>query len=222
MHAFRRLLLTEIRNRRNVLWVIMSSHMLLNIPIIFLTANTSTAQLSYLIPLNMTLLSVMLILPFLRCFSIWRDEWKQQAIYQLFALPVPRSYLLLTKSLVILLEAGMIFAITVISLWIQYVVSDGHLFRAEPLTTINGPKLLFIISIVMTAVSLILLCTMSLFMGHWIGKLPLLLTFISFVAGLLVGLTVFAFFPSFLTILALCLLLTGINVYLLEKKVHLA
>jgi len=219
MHAFRRLLLTEFRNRRNVLWVIMSSHILLNIPIIFLTAHTPIAQLAYLIPLNVTLLSVMMILPFLRCFSIWRDEWKQQSIYQLFTLPVPRAYLLLTKSIAILLEAGMIFAVTVISLWIQYVVSDGHLFRAEPLTTINGPTLLFIFSIVMTAVSLILLCAMSLFMGHWIGKLPLLSTFINFVAGLLVCLIVFALFPSFLTILALCLLLTGINYYLLEKKV---
>jgi len=220
VHAFRRLLLTEIRNRRNVLWILLCAHILLNIAIIFLTTHTSSDQLSYLMSLNITLLCAMLILPFLRSFSTWRDEWKQHSIYQLFVLPVPRSYLLITKSLVILLEACMIFAITAISLWIQYKVSHGLLFRAEPLITIDGPKLLFIISIVLSAISIVLLCAMSLFIGQWVGKLPLLLTFVSFVAGLLLWLMVFSLFPYFFTVLVLTIGLGWFSHFLLEKKVY--
>ena len=222
MRAFRRMLITELRNRRNVLWIILGSHILLNVAIIFLTAHTRSDQLSYLIPLNITLLSTMLILPFLRCFSTWRDEWRQQSIYQLFTLPVPRSYLLMTKTLAIFIEVGMIFTVTGISLWIQYDVSHGHLFRAEPLITMDGAKLRLMMSIFLAAISLVLLCTMSLFIGQWVGKLPLLVTFVSFVAGLLIWLTAFSLLPSFFTVLVLCLLIIGFNYYLLEKKVHLA
>jgi len=220
VHAFRRLLLTEYRNRRNVLWMLLCAHILLNITLIFLTAHTPTDQLSYLMTLNIALLCAMLLLPFLRSFSIWRDEWKHRSIYQLFVLPVPRAYLLLTKSLAILLEACMIFAITVISLWIQYKVSHGHLFRAEPLITFDGPKLLFVCSVVLSAISIVLLCAMSLFIGQWIGKFPLLLTFLSFFSGLFIWLMIFTQFPQFITALILTSALGGLNHFLLEKKVY--
>ncbi|WP_187273826.1 ABC-2 transporter permease [Paenibacillus sp. N3.4] len=219
MHAFSRLLLTELRNRRNIMLITLGADVLLIAAVTILAFHSNLDNMAFMMFLNIAVFVVVLLIPFMHGFSTWREEWKQHSIYHLLALPVPRTYLLITKYIAILVEILLLLAVTIVGLWIQHWLSDGVLFRAEPLVTFEWSKVILVVKLFLTATSLVFLCSMSTLLGKWIGKLSLLVTFLAFVVGLLVWIIVFANWPSFLTLLMLSLVFFGINVYLLEKKV---
>ncbi|WP_028550582.1 hypothetical protein [Paenibacillus sp. UNC451MF] len=220
MHAFRRLLLTDLRNRRNTLLVALGATVLLNAVVIVLMIQMFlTEGLDIVTLLDITVFSVMLLIPFLRCFSSWRDEWRQHGIYHLLSLPIPRTYLLLSKYISIVWEVLLITAIMIIGLWVQYGVSGGKLFRAEPLITFEWAKVGFVAEWFLLLTNGVFLSFMSALVGKWCGKWSHLAAFISFVVGALIWGIAYINLPSMYTLIVLALLFFGMSVYLLEKKV---
>lgn len=221
MHAFRRLLITEMRNRRNIILITLGAGVLLNaaISIILSQLDRLPESLGIITILNIIVFTAMLFIPFLHSFTVWREEWKQHTIYHLLALPVPRIYLIMSKYISILIEVLLILLVTIMSLWVQYQISDGLLFRAEPLVTFDWSKALLVMNWLLSASSLVFLCSMSVLLGKCSGKVSLLITFLSFVAGLFVWIIAFANFPSTFTLIVMVLVYYFLYLYLLEKKV---
>jgi len=220
MHAFRRLLLTQLRSRRSMIMVILAADLILNAASAILTFRLryEPGELSYIMSLNIAVLATMLLIPFMHCFSAWLDEWKQRSIYQLLSLPVPRVYLLASKSIPIMVEILLIIAVTATGLWIQHRLSGGLLFRAEPLISFDWSKVRFIAELFLVTASVIFLSSLSVFVGKWSSRLPVLVTFLTFIAGLFTGIIAFANFPSFFTLLIICVVYFWAAYYLLEKR----
>ncbi|WP_282938534.1 hypothetical protein [Paenibacillus sp. RC67] len=220
MHAFKRLLFTDLRNRRNTLMVALGATVLLNIAIIVLILQLFLPEgLDIVTLLDIVVFSVMLLIPFLRCFSSWREEWRQYGIYHLLILPVPRIYLLLSKYISIVWEVLLITAVMIIGLSVQYGVSGGKLFRAEPLITFEWSKLGLMAQWFLLLTTVIFLSFMSVLAGKWCGKWSSLVAFISFVAGAVLWSIAYINFPSIYTLIVMALLFFTASVYLLEKKV---
>ncbi|WP_165972214.1 ABC-2 transporter permease [Paenibacillus piri] len=223
MHPFKRLFMTDLRNRRNAIVVSMAAMLLVHTAIMILTDHTQElASLGFIMVINIVFFAIMLFIPFLHSFSAWREEWKQHSIYYLLSLPIPRTYLLLSKYLVILLEALLITVVMVAGLWIQLGLSNGMLFRVEPLLLWDAAKVLLLLKWLFAASGLIFLNFTSVFLGKWSGKLSLPVAFVSFVAGLFVWIVAFANFPSFITLASFTLLFFGASYYLLDKKAEVA
>ncbi|WP_239616663.1 ABC transporter permease [Cohnella mopanensis] len=224
MHAFRRLLLTELRNRRNTTLITLGATLFLNALIMIVTyqADLYPDQLGFVMTLNIVVLVAMLLIPFLHGFTAWREEWKNQSIYQLLTLPVLRTHLLFAKYISILLESVLILILTFASLWLQYELSDGQLYRAEPLTTFDWSKALFVSKLVLSAIGIISLCSLSILLGKWIRKLSLLVTFLSLASGMLVSAVIYATLPSVFSLFVLVVAFIALSYYLLDKKVDVS
>ncbi|MFD0675655.1 MULTISPECIES: ABC-2 transporter permease [unclassified Paenibacillus] len=221
MHAFRRLLITDLRNRRNTIIATLSAFVLLHAAIAILTYQLQLPSDAYgfVMVMNITLFSIVLLIPFLHCFSTWREEWKQHSIYHLLSLPVHRTYLLMSKYISIVLEVVLITVVMIAGLWMQYKLSDGMLLRAEPLITFEWSKVVLVLKLLLVLTSVVFLSSLSMFIGKCCGRLSLGATFLSFFCGLLVGVLTFANFPSILTLAILSLAYFLVSMYLLEKKV---
>ncbi|WP_341415503.1 ABC transporter permease [Paenibacillus filicis] len=223
MHAFRRLLVTELRNRRNTIVVAAGAILFLHAAILILTyhSNPQADGFASIMVLNIALFALVLQVPFLHSFSAWREEWRQRAIYQLLMLPVPRVYLLLSKGISLLLETLLLSLVMLAGLWVQYELSGGLLLRAEPLTTFAWSKVLLIYNLLICAASVIFLSTMSMLLGKRAGKFSLLVTFLSFAAGLFLAIVAFANLPTEIGLTAILIVLFLFNWFLLEKKVDI-
>ncbi|MCM3271243.1 ABC transporter permease [Paenibacillus elgii] len=221
MHAFRRLLLTDLRNRRNTILVTLGATILLNAAMAILTFQMRFPQntLGFVMFLDIVIFCVLLFVPFLHCFSTWREEWKQHTIYRLLTLPVPRAHLLLSKYISILLETLLISAVMIAGLFVQLKVSQGLLFRAEPLTVDDWSKVLLITKWLLAEACLVFLCSASMLLGKCCGRLSLLVTFLGFVAGLLLWIVAYANVPSIFTLIVVGAAYFAASLYLLEKKV---
>ncbi|MEK3724291.1 ABC-2 transporter permease [Paenibacillus sp. FSL H8-0034] len=221
MHAFRRLFLTDLRNRRNTLLATLATTVLLNaaVSILIFYLHLPQEGLGLITMLDVIIFAGLLLMTFLHCFSTWQEEWKQQAITHLLSLPVPRTYMLMSKYIVILLEALLITVVMIVGMWVQLGMSNGQLFRVEPLLLFDWSKVLLIVKWIFSATGLIFLCFTSIFLGKCSRSHSILITFSSFTAGLLVWIVAFANFPSFLTLLIFCLAYFSASCYLLDKKV---
>lgn len=221
MHAFRRLVLTDLRNRRGTIWVTLGTMALLNVAVAILPLHMQIPEngLGFIMFLNIIVFAAVLLVPFLHCFSTWRDEWKQHSIYQLLVLPVPRTYLLASKYISILVEVMLITAVMIAGLSIQYGVSGELLFRADPLVTFEWSKVLLVIKWFLSVTCCVFLCSTSMLLGKCCGRLSLLVTFLSFIAGLFLWIITFANFTSTFTLVIVSLAFFMASYYLLNKKV---
>lgn len=221
MHAFRRLVLTDLRNRRSTIWVTLGAIVLLNVVVAILPLHMQLPEygLGLIMSLNIMVFSAVLLIPFVHCFSTWRDEWQQHSIYQLLVLPVPRTYLLFSKYISILVEVILITAVMLAGLWVQYGVSGELLFRADPLITFEWSKVLLVIKWFLSVTCCVFLCFTSMLIGKCCGRLSLLATCLSFIAGLFLCIVAFANFTSTFTLIIVCLVFFTISSYLLNKKV---
>ncbi|UKS25179.1 ABC transporter permease [Paenibacillus sp. HWE-109] len=220
MHAFRRLVLTDLRNRRNTIWVTLGAMALLNVAVAILTRHRQLPdELGFIMFLNIMVFAAGLLIPFLHCFSTWLDEWKQHSIYQLLILPVPRTYLLVSKYISILVEVMLITAVMIAGLWMQHSVNGEQLFRAEPLVTFEWSKVLLVIKWFLSVTCCMFLCSASILIGKCCGRLSLLVSFLSFIAGLFLWIIAFANFMSTFTLVIVSLVFFMVSYYLLNKKV---
>ncbi|MFB9755074.1 ABC transporter permease [Paenibacillus hodogayensis] len=219
MHAFSRLLKTELRNRRNEWLIIVAALVVLNVLLSLLQLFMDRDQLAFVMTLNIVVYCVMLLAPLVHGFSIWREEWKQRSIVLILMIPVPRAHLVTAKCMAILLEALLITGVTAVGLSVQYVLSDGMLFRAEPLITLTWGKLWLAAHLMIAATCLVLLCFFSMLLGKCSRKLSIGIAFLVFVAGLLVTVVAAANLPPLLVFVFVGAACFGGSVYLLEKKV---
>ncbi|UVI27573.1 hypothetical protein [Paenibacillus spongiae] len=221
MHAFRRLLLTELRNRRSVILVSMAALICLNVLLAALPLQFQYAShhLNGVMTLNIAVCYVYLFIVFLRCFSTWNDEWKVHSIYQLLTLPIPRVFLILYKYIAILVESFLYALIMAAGLIIQYRLTDGMLFRAEPLITFNAAKLLFIAQIVLFATCVIFLCFFCSLLGRVFSRFPLMIAFLAFLIGIIITILAVTKLEPTLMIMVLCAAFFGGCHYLLEKRI---
>lgn len=221
MHAFRRLFLTDLRNRRNTLLATLATTVLLNgaLAILILYLRPPLNGFGLVMLLDIVLFAGLLLVTFLHCFSIWQEEWKQQTVTQLLSLPVPRVYMLMSKYMVILAEALLITAVMAAGMWVQLGTSNGQLFRVEPILLFDWSKVWLIAKWIFSATGLIFLSFTSIFLGKCSRSLSMLITFLSFIAGMAVWIVAFANFPSFFTLLFFSLAYFGASLYLLDKKV---
>jgi hypothetical protein len=176
-------------------------------------------KLGFIMFLNIMIFSAALLMPFLHCFSTWRDEWKLHTIYHLLSLPVPRIYLLISKYCSIVLEVLLIAAVMTVGIWMQYLFSGELLFKAKPLVAFEWSKVGLVMKWLLSLTCFVFLCFLSIFIGKCCRKLALLVTFLSFVVGLLLWIIAFANYPSFLTLIIVSLVYFSASYYLLEKKV---
>ncbi|MCD1259428.1 ABC transporter permease [Paenibacillus athensensis] len=221
MNAFSRLIKTELRNRRTSIVVTLAAMLLIHAAILLLLASVDFPDeaMSFILSLDVAVFVLFLLPPLLHSFTTWKEEWKQQAIYQLLTLPVPRSYLLLSKYVSLLLETLLLSGVMVAGLSLQNLVNGGLLFRAEPLYAWNVSKFVFMGELVLFATSLIFLSFVSLLLGTTVRRFSHTLSFAVFVVGLLVVIVSLSNLPPLLTLIGLCLLFYGASLYVLDKKV---
>lgn len=219
MHAFRRLFITELRNRRNTIIVTLGAAILLHIALTVLILKMPQINLNIVTLINIVIYSILLFIPFLQCFLSWQGEWKQRSIYHLLSLPVSRASLLVTKYMSIILEALLISIVMIAGLWIQLEASGGTLFRTEPLIGFNWSKLVLVMKLLLSATCIVFLCSMSIFLGKSFRKLSFLVTCLSFVVGLFVAIIAFASFPTFVTLLIMSFAYFFASFYILDNKV---
>ncbi|MDF2716609.1 MAG: hypothetical protein K0R28_3534 [Paenibacillus sp.] len=181
--------------------------------------NFDNLQLDFVMTLNIAVYCSAMLIPLIHCFSTWREEWKQRSIYLLLSLPVPRTHLLLTKSVTVVLEALIITGVMAAGLSLQNGLSDGMLFRAEPLVTVTWAKMWFILRLLLAAFCLIFLCFFSSLLGKCFRRMALFVTFLVFVAGLLMTIVAMANLPPSLVFVVFGLGYFLGSAYLLEKKV---
>ncbi len=221
MHAFKRLLKTDLRNRRNTIFINLGVILISNIILALLPFQLNIPQTGYnfVMTLNIIVFFAVLYIPLLNCFSTWREEWKQHAIFQLLSLPVPRTYLLISKYISILIEFLLISVVMLTGLSVQNWLQKGLLFRVEPLITLNWSKGLFITEIMFSVTCLIFLCFFSTLLGKCFRRFSQFITFITFFVGCVISIIVlFTMQPLFVSILLSLIYFFG-SLYLLEKKV---
>jgi ABC-type transport system involved in multi-copper enzyme maturation permease subunit len=221
VHAFSRLLKTDLRNRRNTILITLGALVLAHaaLALLIMQQNFDKAQLSFVSTLNIAVYFSAMLLPFVYCFSAWREERRQRSIYLLLSLPIPRTHLLMSKSLAVGWEILLISAVMAAGLTIQNGISDGLLFRTEPLITLNAAKIWFMLRILLAAACLVFLCFFSTLLGACFGKLSLLITCLVFAVGLVVTIVAMANIQPFFVFAFFGLGYFGGSVYLLEKKV---
>ncbi|RKN86415.1 ABC transporter permease [Paenibacillus ginsengarvi] len=223
MRAFSRLIKTELRDRRNALVVSLTVIAIIQAALAVLTATLSVpGALDLIRTLNSGVLLCGFLLPLIRCFTTWIEEWKQHSIYKLMILPVSRLHLIAAKYIAIMLELLLILAVIIAGFTIQNTIADGSMFRSEPLLAFDWPKLLLLVRWLLAATSIILLSFFSVFIGKWQGAFSVPITFISFIAGLFVLTGISSVLPSLFTFLAADVLLAYGSLYLLDKKVGVA
>ncbi|MFD2169370.1 ABC transporter permease [Tumebacillus lipolyticus] len=209
MLAFRRLVKTDLRNRRNTIFVTLGTIVLLNAVLALLPALFNIPQdgLQFVLSLNIAVFVAVLLIPLLNCFSVWREEWKHRTIYHLLSLPVSRAQLLLAKYISIFVEALLIAAIMLIGLSIQNWLSEGLLFRAEPLIAFNWSNILFVGGLLLFTTCLIFLCFFSSLLGKCFKRYSLLMTFFIFLVGLTASILALSNLLISLLLILVCLLL---------------
>ena len=217
MHACKRLILTELRNRRNVFFLTVGAIILLHTVISILIIQRVNIDLIRWIDIGM--ISTVFFIPFLRAFTIWQDEWNHQSIHRLLTLPISRIYLLFIKYIVILIEVITLLILTTLAMWIQWQVSNGLLFRVEPILKMDWMSIEQILNILLSITTLIFICFMSYLLGKSISLPYLQVTFITVVLSLLVSITIYSIVPHFLTFLVFGLTYSLISYYLLDNKV---
>lgn len=220
MHAFSRLLKTDMRNRRNTLLITIGVLVMLNASIALLPFLQifDGMRLDFVMTLNIAVFWSALLIPLVHCFSTWREEWKQRSIYMLLSLPVPRTHLLLSKSVTLVLEALILTGVMAAGLSLQNGLQDGLLFRAEPLMTMSWAKMWFLLQLLLAAFCFVFLCFFSSLLGTCFQRMALFVTFLVFVAGLLVTIAAMANLPPSLVFVLLGLGYFLGCTYLLEKK----
>ncbi|WP_158302104.1 ABC-2 transporter permease [Paenibacillus mesophilus] len=220
MHAFSRLLKTDLRNRRNTLLIAIGMLVLLNAALALLPFLEifNGMRLDFVMTLNIAVFCSALLIPLTHCFSTWREEWKQRSIYLLLSLPVPRTHLLLSKCVTVILEALILTGVMAAGLSLQNGLHDGLLFRAEPLVTMTWAKAWFILRLLLAGLCLVSLCFFSSLLGKCFRRSALFVTFLVFVAGLLVTIVAMANLPPSLVFVIFGLGYFIGSTYLLEKK----
>lgn len=220
MHAFSRLIKTDLRNRRTSIGVTVGAIILINAAFILVPALYPLPQewLSFLLTMNIAVFTSILLIPFLHCFSSWGDEWKQRTIYLFLALPVPRAYLLLAKYVAIMLETLLLSAVMIIGLSVQNGFHHGLLFRAEPLYTLNGAKIKFIMELLLLATSIIFISFASVLLGKSVRRFSAITSLLVFIAALLAAALALANFASLPTFIVISVVFFTGGLYILNKK----
>ncbi|MDF2662769.1 MAG: hypothetical protein K0Q94_5560 [Paenibacillus sp.] len=221
MHAFSRLLKTDLRNRRNTILITLGTLVLVHAALALLSLQQSfdKEQLSFVSTLNIAVYFCAMLVPFVYCFSAWREERRQLTIYLLLSLPIPRTHLLMSKSLAVGSEILLISVVMAAGLAVQNGISDGQMFRTEPLITLNAEKIGLMLRILLAAACLAFLCFFSTLLGACFRKLSLLVTCLVFAAGLVVTILAMAHVQPLFVFALFGLAYFGGSVYLLEKKV---
>ncbi|WP_343802275.1 hypothetical protein [Bacillus carboniphilus] len=216
MRACKRLLLAELRNRQYVFLLTIGAIILLHSVVISLIIQSVDIDLIRWIDIG--LISIAFFIPFLRTFTIWQDEWKRKSIQRLLTLPTSRIYLVIVKYVVIFLEVLTILILTILAMWIQWHVSNGLLFRVEPILAMEWMSIGQILNILLSITSLIFICFMSYLFGRSINRFYLQITFITVFLSLLVSITIYSIVPHFLTILVFVLTYFSFSYCLLDNK----
>ncbi|MFK7697538.1 ABC-2 transporter permease [Paenibacillus sp. HJGM_3] len=222
MHAFSRLLKTDLRNRRTALWMTLTTLVLLHGGFVSIPYFTETPPYPLILNMNVILFVVALSLPFLHAFNIWLEEWRHNTVFRLLSLPVHRTKLLLAKYAAIVIEVLLITGVMLLGLSVQNGLADGQLFRSEPLLTWGWSTVAFVFSLLLLMSGLIFLIFFSVLLGRSAGRWPFLTTFLSFVAGLAISSFAFALVPSTVVLAVLGLAFFWGCFYWLEQKTGIA
>jgi hypothetical protein len=191
MQAFSRLLKTDWRNMRGVIWGAAGMIVLLQLFSLFsLFFNTNLYFDVCMEVVNAVCIVAALTVPFVNSFTIWAIEWNSRSHYVLFSLPVPRASIMFSKFLTVLLHYLLLACVTLAGMWLQFsrVQQTGQMELAW-LQQLNGGKpFVLFAGMLICLVTLIAVCFMLVLLGKaekgsgkLIGSILFLLVLICYV-----------------------------------------
>ncbi|MGE5704841.1 MAG: hypothetical protein ACM32O_20115 [Clostridia bacterium] len=221
MHAFKRLLKTDLRSLRNTILVSAAGIMMLNFILLFVLTQFDVEfnMIELVRNLNISAFMAVLLIPFLHTYRIWDKEWKRHTILLLLSLPVTRMQVLVSKYIAILVECLIVVTIMLAGLAVQNWAVDGQMFRMEPLVTITLEKVLFAAGFLFDFTSLIFMCFFCTLLGKCFPTYSLLVTCTVFVVGMFGTFAVTLMLQSILVLYLFGGAYFLGSLYVLEKRV---
>ncbi|BCJ87572.1 ABC-2 family transporter permease [Effusibacillus dendaii] len=184
--TFKRLLATDFRNVRTQLVVALTALLLLQL-IAFISLQTATTLPGKMgLALTMSLsMAIVMFIPPIHAYTIWHNEWKQNSIYLLLALPVSKNSIFWSKFIVILSEYLLLGAAFLILMCGQVLFSGRfpELPVDEIMKRLSDPVFISqMVSLPVSLASFIPLIFMSVLAGKAFRKHSTFITGISIIA----------------------------------------